>query len=99
MAIPQWLMITIACVVLGYGVVRLWLAFAGPSNDQRAAARTGLLAMGRRTHGVVGAALLIAGAMLLAIGLGWDAPWSKREVAAPAPSDHPAGGSALPIGP
>lgn len=93
MAIPQWLAILIAAVVLGYGALRMWLAVAGPSNEERAKARTGMMAMSRRSHGLVAILLWIAGAMLLASAFGWK-PWGGS-TAPTAPADRPAPGSGL----
>ena len=92
MAIPQWLAFVIAGVVLLYGGYRMYLAVGGPSNDERAKARTGMLAMSRRTHGLVAIMLLIAGAALLASAFGWK-PFESR----PTSAERPGPGSALQV--
>lgn len=93
MAIPQWLAFVIAGVVLLYGGYRMYLAVGGPSNEERAKARTGMLAMSRRTHGLVAIMLLIAGAALLASAFGWK-PWGSPTATVERPAG---GGSALPV--
>ncbi|MBK7073974.1 MAG: hypothetical protein IPH44_16895 [Myxococcales bacterium] len=92
MAIPQWLAFVIAGVVLLYGGFRMYLAVAGPSNDERAKARTGMLAMSRRTHGLVAVMLLIAGGLLLASAFGWQ-PFATNKPTV----ERPGPGSALPV--
>lgn len=92
MAIPQWLAFVIAGVVLLYGGYRMYLAVAGPSNEERAKARTGLMAMSRRTHGLVSVMLLIAGGLLTASAFGW------KPFASPDPTaERPGPGSALQV--
>ena len=99
MAIPQWLSITIAALVIVFGGYRLWLAVAGPSDEERAKHRRGMLAMSRRSNGLVAILYFIVGAALLASSFGWT-PWRTRSAAPPtAPTDKPGSGSVLPVTP
>ncbi|MBK9031852.1 MAG: hypothetical protein IPL61_11090 [Myxococcales bacterium] len=95
MAIPQWLAISISVLILGFGGYRLWLAVAGPSNFVRANVRRGMLAMSRRSHGLVAVLYLLVGAALLASAFGWN-PWHSGGGAG-APTAPPPAGSALPV--
>ena len=97
MAIPQWLIFTIAGLVILFGVYRMWLAVAGPSDEERAKHRRGMLAMGRRTHGLVAIMFFIVGALAIASGFGWKPFTSKAADTAPASPARP--GSALPLTP
>ena len=95
MAIPQWLGISLAVLVILFGGFRMYLAVAGPSNEERAKARRGMLAMSRRSHALVAILYLIVGGALLAgAGFGWS-PWGAP--AKPAKVAPTGGGSALPV--
>lgn len=98
MAIPQWLSISIGVLVILFGAYRLWIAVAGPSDEERAKARRGMLAMSRRSNGMVAILYFIVGGFLLASSFGWR-PFAPKP-STTAPTDKPAGpGSALPVGP
>ncbi len=104
MHVPQWLALTIAGAVILFGLFRLYLAVAGPSDDERAARRTGLYRMTRRQHGLVGVLFLLVAGALVATAFGWNpmAPRAAEQPARPGPNDlrmgpkivlPPAGGS------
>ena len=84
MRIPQWLSILIAALVILFGAYRLWLAVSGPSDDERAKARRGLMAMSRRQHGLVGVLYLLVGGALLATSFGFN-PFGGDKPAPTAP--------------
>ena len=77
MHVPQWLSLLIAVAVIGFGAYRLWYAVKGPSDEERAKARRGMMAMPRRTHGMVGVIYLLVGAALLATSFGFN-PFAKE---------------------
>ena len=87
--VPQWLALIVAAAVILFGIYRLWLAFGGPSDEERAEQRRGLLAMPRRQHGAIGLIFLLVAGALIATAFGWN-PFQKEQ---PAPTT-PAGGSA-----
>lgn len=97
MAIPQWLVFTIGGLVIVFGGYRMWLAVSGPSDEERAKHRRGMLAMGRRSHGLVAILFFIVGAMAIASGFGWQ-PFHTR-AADTAPTSPAQPGSALPLTP
>ncbi|MBP8811858.1 MAG: hypothetical protein KBG48_18475 [Kofleriaceae bacterium] len=86
MAIPQWLAIAIAALVMAFGGYRIWLAIGGPPDAERAKHRSGMLAMSRRTNGLVAVLYLLVGGALLASAFGWK-PWSREPGAVTAPVD------------
>lgn len=88
MHVPQWLALTIAGAVIIFGFFRLYLAFAGPSDEERTSARRGLYAMSRRQHGLVGVLFLLVAGALVATAFGWN-PVGRK--VAPAPTPTPAG--------
>ncbi len=95
MEIPQWVAIVLASMVLLFGCYRMYLAVAGPSNEQRAKARTGMLAMSRRSHALVAILFFIVGGALMGTAFGWKPFGSKVKSV---PVERPAGGgSALPV--
>lgn len=98
MAIPQWLSITIAVLVILFGAYRLWIAVAGPSDEERASARRGMLAMSRRSNGMVAILYFIVGGFLMASSFGWSPFRPSKSTTAPVEAP-PAGGSALPVAP
>src|SRR4051812_47900514 len=101
MHVPLWLSLLIAGAVIGFGIYRLWLAFAGPSDEVRATERRGLMAMPRRSHGLVGFLYILVGAALLATSFGFN-PFKRQSAAppaAPAPASGTAHPTALPVGP
>jgi|GEM_PF-2800464 len=95
MEIPQWLMLVIAGLVILFGAYRMFLAVAGPSNEERAKHRRGMLAMSRRSHALVAALYFIVGALLLASSFGFS-PFLKKSADPTAPV-KPGPGSALPL--
>ncbi len=105
MHVPQWLALTIAGAVIMFGFFRIYLAVAGPSDDERASARRGLYAMSRRQHGLVGVLFLLVAGALVATAFGWNpvgrkvapapAPAGPRAPRAPAPPAPPAGSGAI----
>lgn len=98
--IPQWLALLVAAAVILFAIYRLWLAFGGPSDEERAAARRGLLAMPRRQHGAIGVIFLLIAGALVATAFGWN-PFQKDEAAATAPAsgsgEGSTKGSAIPV--
>jgi hypothetical protein len=98
--VPQWLALLIAGAVILFGIYRVWLAFGGPSDEERAQARRGLLAMPRRQHGAIGLIFLLVGGALIATAFGWN-PFQKEAATPPAaptaPADGATRGSAIPI--
>lgn len=93
MAIPQWLAIAIAALVMAFGGYRIWLAIGGPPDAERAKHRSGMLAMSRRTNGLVAVLYLLVGGALLASAFGWK-PWGSPTATVERPAG---GGSALPV--
>ncbi len=99
MHVPQWLALTIAGGVILFGVFRLYLAVAGPSDEERAQRRTGLYRMSRRQHGLVGVLFLLVAGALFATAFGWSPMGRKVEPAAePEPATTP-GPSSIRMGP
>jgi len=88
MRIPVWLSLLIASAVILFASYRLWLAFGGPSDEERQKHRRGMLAMPRRHHGAIGLIFLLVAGALVATSLGWN-PFGNREVDAVAPDDAP----------
>ncbi|MEZ4401911.1 MAG: hypothetical protein R3B06_17915 [Kofleriaceae bacterium] len=93
MAIPQWLAISLAALVLLFGCYRIWLAVGGPPDAERAKARSGMLAMSRRSNGMVAILYLIVGGALMATAFGWQPFRRTSAPAADAPAPGP--GSAI----
>ncbi len=85
MHVPQWLALTIAGAVILFGLFRMYLAFGGPSDEERAKRRTGLYSMSRRQHGLVGVLFLLVAGALVATAFGWT-PMAKK---APTPVEAP----------
>lgn len=98
--VPQWLALLVAAAVILFGIYRLWLAFGGPSDEERAEQRRGLLAMPRRQHGAIGIIFLLVAGALIGTAFGWN-PFRKEATQQTAPVDkEPAkGGSAIPVTP
>lgn len=97
--VPQWLALLVAAAVILFGFYRLWLAFGGPPDEERAEARRGLLAMPRRQHGAIGIIFLLIAGALIATAFGWN-PF-RKEPAPSAPVDGGQGsgkGTAIPVG-
>jgi len=84
MHVPQWLALLIAGAVILFGFFRLYLAFAGPSDEERAQARRGLYAMPRWQHGLVGTLFLFVAGALIATAYGWNPVAQKVQPTAPA---------------
>ena len=72
MHVPQWLALLIAGAVILFGGFRLYLAFGGPPDEERAKARRGLYAMPRWQHGLVGVLFLVVAGALVATAYGWN---------------------------
>lgn len=72
MHVPQWLTIGVAAIVMIFGFYRMRIAFRSDEEDQRARARKGLYAMGRRTHFLIGVVYLLLGGALMATSFGWN---------------------------
>jgi hypothetical protein len=72
MRVPVWLTLGVALLVCVFGAYRIRLAFRSDEEDQRARARKGLYAMGRRTHFLIGVIYLLLGGALVATSFGWN---------------------------
>ena len=97
--VPQWLALLVAAAVILFAIYRLWLAFGGPSDEERAEARRGLLAMPRRQHGLIGVIFLIIAGALIATAFGWN-PFRRNQAQQTAPvGKEPNKGSAIPVTP
>jgi hypothetical protein len=94
--VPQWLALIIAAAVILFAIYRLWLAFGGPSDEERAEARRGLLAMPRRQHGAIGIIFLLVACALVATAFGWN-PFRAEQPASTAPVEGTKKGSAIPV--
>lgn len=70
MRIPVWLTLAVAVIVLGFGSYRLYLAFRKPGELDKP--KTGLYAMSKRSHLVIGAIYLLLGIGLVATSFGWN---------------------------
>lgn len=84
MRVPSWLAFIIAGAVILFGIYRLYLAFGGPSDEDRQQHRRGLYAMSRFQHGLIGVLFLLVGGSLLATALGWN-PFASEQ----APQQEP----------
>jgi len=72
MRVPVWLTLGVALLVCVFGAYRIRIAFRSDEEDERARARKGLYAMGRRTHFLIGVIYLLLGAALIATSFGWN---------------------------
>ena len=72
MRVPIWLTLGVALLVCVFGLYRMRLAFRSDEEDERARARKGLYAMGRRTHFLIGMVYLLLGGALVATSFGWN---------------------------
>ena len=72
MRVPVWLTLGVAILVLVFGAYRIRLAFRSDEEDQRARAKKGLYAMGRRTHFLIGLIYVLLGGALIATSFGWN---------------------------
>lgn len=97
MRIPPWLSLVIAGAVILFAIYRLYLAFGGPSDEERKAHRRGMLAMPRRQHGLIGVIFLIVGGALIATSLGWN-PFRAEPEEAPVPAPVPGSAAQKPKG-
>jgi hypothetical protein len=97
MAIPPWLSLLVAGAVIVFAFYRLYLAFGGPSDEERAKVRHGMLKMPRRQHAAIGIIFLIVASALFATSFGFN-PFraDKTEKPTPAP-EPPRAGTALPV--
>jgi hypothetical protein len=72
MRVPVWLTLGVALLVCVFGAYRIRLAFRSDEEDERARAKKGLYAMGRRTHFLIGVVYLLLGSALVATSFGWN---------------------------
>lgn len=98
MHVPQWLALLIAAAVILFGFFRLYLAFGGPSDEERANARRGLYAMPRWQHGLVGTLFLFVAGALIATAYGWN-PVSPKVAPAAPKAPAPGGSNSITIEP
>ena len=99
MRVPLWLTLGVALLVCVFGAYRIRLGFRSDVEDERARAKKGLYAMGRRTHFLIGVVYLLLGAALVATSFGWNplgttfGPQTEApgKNAAPARGNAPAG--------
>jgi hypothetical protein len=98
MRVPVWLTLGIAALVVIFGAYRMRIAFRSEEEDQRAKARKGLYAMGRRTHFLIGVVYLLLGGALVATSFGWNpfGSWFGPETEAPTRDTAPSKGT-IPI--
>jgi hypothetical protein len=64
--------ITIAALVIIFGLHRISMVFRSEEEERRARARKGLYGMGRRTHLLVGIIYVLLGSGLIANAFGWS---------------------------
>jgi hypothetical protein len=95
--VPRWLALLIAGAVILFACYRLWLAFAGPSDEERARERKGMLVMPRRQHGFIGIIFLLVAGALVATSFGWN-PFRSEPATAPATAPPTGSGSGPPSG-
>ncbi len=100
MHVPQWLALVIAGAVILFGGFRLYLAFGGPPDEERANARRGMYAMPRWQHGLVGVLFLVVAGALVATAYGWN-PVAAKVTAQPTKATPASGrgGNAITIEP
>src|SRR5262245_18424765 len=72
MRVPLWLTLGVTVLVCVFGAYRIRIAFRSDEDDERARARKGLYAMGRRTHFLVGVIYLQLGGAQVATSFGWN---------------------------
>jgi hypothetical protein len=92
MRVPVWLTLGVAVLVCVFGLYRIRLAFRSDEEDERARARKGLYAMGRRTHFLIGVIYLLLGGALVATSFGWSplgGMFGSSEPSAPASGTAP----------
>jgi hypothetical protein len=63
--LPVWVVLAVAALVLGFGVVRIRLFFRSDEEDQRARAAGGLYGLGRRTHLLFGIVYILMATYLI----------------------------------
>jgi hypothetical protein len=99
MRVPVWLTLGVAFLVCVFGAYRIRLAFRSNEADERARARKGLYAMGRRTHFLIGVVYLLLGGALVGVSFGWN-PFAGAigpTTSAPAKGAAPARPTSIPI--
>lgn len=72
MRVPVWLTLGVAILVLVFGIYRIKLSFRSDEETERAKARRGLYAMGKRTHLLIGVVYCLLGGALIATSFGWN---------------------------
>lgn len=97
MAIPVWLTLGVAILVVLFGVHRIRLSLRSEEEEERARQRKGLYAMGRRTHRLIGIVYLLLGAALIATTFGWSPFGDLFGPATEAPKEKPATSRTIPI--
>jgi hypothetical protein len=90
MHVPVWLTLGVALLVCAFGAYRIRIAFRSDEEDERARARKGLYAMGRRTHFLIGVIYLLLGGALVATSFGWNPLGGLIAPGDDAPSKSPA---------
>jgi hypothetical protein len=71
MEIPAWLTISVAVLVIVFGLFRIRLGFRTAVQEEQARRRGGVYGMPRRTQVLMGIVYCLAGAALIATTFGW----------------------------
>ena len=72
MKIPVWLTLSVAILVIVFGLYRIRLAFRNKTQEEQARMRGGLYGMPRRTQLLIGIVYLMLGAALVGTSFGWN---------------------------
>lgn len=99
MRLPQWLALLIAGTVILFGLYRLWISFRGPTDVERAKAKSGMMKMPRRQHALVGVLYLLVGTALILTSYGWNPFRSAPAEPTPPPAAGTAAPTAIPVAP
>jgi hypothetical protein len=83
-AMPLWLTLPVAVVVILWGAYRIRIGLRSDEAEARAAEQKGLFAMPRRTHLLIGVVYLLLGTGLVLVSFGWNPLRSAVEETAPA---------------
>jgi cadmium resistance protein CadD (predicted permease) len=70
--VPMWLTLSVASMVVIFGLYRIRLAFRSAEAEQQARKRKGLYSLPRRTHALIGILYLVLGGYLAAMAFGFD---------------------------